>query len=407
MAESKLQATINAFRDFIHANGWTILEEPKIQNGVQLLVTDGITRVPIDCYTNGNASIRGSAGALKTDLQNWWQERKASPTSPLLEEAKLSATVRTIIEAFRAFAVSQGWAPAGRVIHSGIYQLRLTSGNITVPINVYPTGTVLIQGNPSEMHSIIEQWWQQQQARSGLWEQAPPPVEQLPEQTPAPSSSSVLERNFGAHIGLDESGKGDYFGPLVIGAVYVDERTEDQLKALGVRDSKLLTDNRILALAEEIKALCPHLVVPIEPKRYNELYNRIHDLNRLLAWGHAWTLEQMLEKVPSNLAIIDQFGDKSYILQALREKGRSITIEQRPRAEEDVAVAAASILARARFVQQLEQLSKRVGQALPKGASNPAIVTVGREIVAKFGKDILTEIAKLHFKTTQLVLQTN
>jgi ribonuclease HIII len=205
---------------------------------------------------------------------------------------------------------------------------------------------------------------------------------------------------------LDESGKGDYFGPLVIGAVYVDEQTESRLIELGVRDSKLLTDNRILALAEEIQALCPHFVVPIEPKRYNELYNKIHHLNRLLAWGHAWTLEQMLEKVPCNLAIIDQFGDKSYILQALREKGRSITIVQRPRAEEDVAVAAASILARAKFVQQLEQLSKRVGKALPKGASDPAIVSVGREIVAKYGKDILTEVAKLHFKTTQVILQS-
>ena len=407
MAESKLQANIDAFRDFAHTNGWSILEERKIQNGFQLLVTDGITRVAIDCYTNGNASIRGSAGALKTDLQNWWQQRKASPASPLFEEVELSATVRAIVEVFRAFAVSQGWTPAGRMIHNGIYQLRLTSGNIAVPINVYPTGTVLIQGNPSEMRGIIEQWWQQQQIPSDLWEQEPLPVEQLPEQTTVPVSSSLPEKDFVAHIGLDESGKGDYFGPLVIGAVYVDERTESRLKALGVRDSKLLTDNRILAMAEEIKALCPHLVVPIEPKRYNELYNKIHDLNRLLAWGHAWTLEQMLEKVPSNLAIIDQFGDKSYILQALREKGRSITIEQRPRAEEDVAVAAASILARARFVQQLEQLSRRVGQTLPKGASDPAIVEVGREIVAKYGKDILTEVAKLHFKTTQLILQTS
>src|SRR5258706_4268669 len=406
MAESKLQANIDAFRDFVHTNGWTILEERKIQNGFQLLVTDGITRVAIDCYTNGNASIRGSTGTLKADLQNWWQQRKASSASPLLEEAKLSATVRTIVEAFRAFAVSQGWTPAGRLIQNGTYRLHLTNGNITVPIDVYTTGKVLIQGNPSEMRSIIEQWWQQQQTRSGLWEQAPAPVEQLPEQTHVPSSSSLLEKDFVAHIGLDESGKGDYFGPLVIGAVYVDERTESRLKALGVRDSKLLTDSRILAMAEEIKALCPYLVVPIEPKRYNELYNKIHHLNRLLAWGHAWTLEQMLEKVPSNLAIIDQFGDKSYILQALREKGRSITIEQRPRAEEDVAVAAASILARARFVQQLEQLSRRVGTALPKGASDPAIVAGRREVVAKHGRGILGEVAKLHFKTTEVILQS-
>ncbi len=238
-----------------------------------------------------------------------------------------------------------------------------------------------------------------------------PPAEPIGAQpsfleTPSTASPTVINTARIPRIGLDESGKGDYFGPLAIGAVYVDEQTEERLLALGVRDSKLLADHRILALAKEIKGLCPHFVVPIEPKRYNELYNKIQHLNRLLAWGHAWTLEQMLEQVPGDLAVIDQFGDESYILQALRERGRSITIVQRPRAEEDVAVAAASILARAKFVQQLEQLSRRVGKTLPKGASDPAIVATGREIVAKFGKDILTEVAKLHFKTTQTILQT-
>jgi ribonuclease HIII len=137
------------------------------------------------------------------------------------------------------------------------------------------------------------------------------------------------------------------------------------------------------------------------------LYNRVQNLNRLLGWGHAWTLEKMLEKVSTNLAIVDQFGDESYVRKALREKGQQITLVQRIHAEQDAAVAAASILARAKFVQQMEQLSQRVGKTLPKGSSDPAIVTVGRELVAKYGKDILTEIAKLHFKTTKLILQTS
>ena len=159
-------------------------------------------------------------------------------------------------------------------------------------------------------------------------------------------------------------------------------------------------------MAEEIKALCPHFVVPVEPKRYNELYNKVQNLNRLLGWGHAWTLENMLEKVSCNLAIVDQFGDESYVRNVLGEKGRQITLVQQIHAEEDVAVAAASILARARFVQQLAQLAKRVGITLPKGASNPEIVTTGRAIVAKFGEDTLGEIAKLHFKTTEVILQS-
>src|SRR6266849_1294416 len=109
-----------------------------------------------------------------------------------------------------------------------------------------------------------------------------------------------------------------------------------------------------------------------------------------------------VKEISYDLDIIAQFADESYELKALREKGRQITLVQQIHAEKDIAVAAASILARARFVQQLEQLSIRVGKRLPKGSSDPAIVTIGREIVTQYGKDILAEIAKLHFKTTEM-----
>ena len=192
----------------------------------------------------------------------------------------------------------------------------------------------------------------------------------------------------------------------MIAAVYIDVQSETSLQRLEVRDSKLLADRRMLEMAEEIKKLCPHIVVPVEPRRYNELYAKTGNLNRLLAWGHAWTLEQLLEKAPCKLAIIDQFGDPSYILNALREKGRQITIELRTHAEEDIAVAAASILARAKFVQMMEQLSKSAGEVLPRGASDPSIVAVGRRIVASGGREKLAEFAKLHFKTTDVILQS-
>jgi len=173
LAGKQLQVVLDVFRTYILQRGWSILNEREIQSGVQLLVTDGITRVAIDCYTNGNALIQGLAGALKTDLQSWWEQQKASPDSPLFEKVELSAAAKTIVEAFRTFAVKQHWSPAGRMLHDDIYQLRLTSGNITVPIKVHPNGTVLIQGNPSAMRSLIEQWWgqQSQQIPSGLWEQ--------------------------------------------------------------------------------------------------------------------------------------------------------------------------------------------------------------------------------------------
>ena len=205
---------------------------------------------------------------------------------------------------------------------------------------------------------------------------------------------------------MDESGKGDYFGSLVIAAVYVDEKTEPQLVALGVRDSKRLQDNLILRLAEEIKGLCQYDVVPISPKAYNKLYSDIGNLNRLLAWGHARALENVLKKVTCDLAVADQFGDANFLRNALLSEGRKITLEQRPRAEEDIAVAAASILARAEFVRRIELLSRQLGRTLPKGSSDPSIVTIGREIFTKGGVQSLSEVAKMHFKTTRTITQS-
>src|SRR5439155_22398199 len=113
----------------------------------------------------------------------------------------------------------------------------------------------------------------------------------------------------------------------------------------------------------------------------NELYTKVQNLNRLLAWGHAWTLENMLEKVSCDLAVVDKFGDESYLRKALREKGHQIIVVQQTHAEEDTAVAAASILARARFVQQMEQLSKPIVKTLPKVASDQLMIRGGRELV--------------------------
>ena len=204
-------------------------------------------------------------------------------------------------------------------------------------------------------------------------------------------------------IGIDESGKGDYFGPLVIAAVHVTPRLEEDLLALNVRDSKKIADSVIKTLAVDIKTLCRHSVIAIGPERYNELYGKIRNLNRLLAWGHAKALETLLEQVPCERAIADQFGDERLILNALQEKGRKITLEQRHKGEEDIAVAAASIVARDEFVRRLGRLSSDLGVPLPKGASQ-AVEVAAKAVVKKHGKDGLAKVAKLHFKTTKAVL---
>jgi len=207
-------------------------------------------------------------------------------------------------------------------------------------------------------------------------------------------------------IGLDESGKGDYFGPLVVAGVQVDPELSARLTAWGVKDSKRLSDKRILDLEPMIRQACPHSIVAIGPERYNELYEKIRNLNKLLAWAHARTLENLLSERESPRAIADQFGDAQFIKNALMAKGRQIVLEQRPRAEDDPAVAAASILARAEFLKRLKRLSEEHQMDLPKGASDRVREAAVR-LVREKSAEALKKVAKWHFKTTQQVIEAS
>jgi len=206
-----------------------------------------------------------------------------------------------------------------------------------------------------------------------------------------------------AYIGTDESGKGDFFGPLVIAGVLVTPQSLLRLEEIGVRDSKRMSDNRVSELGTTIRSELPNSIVVIGPERYNELYDKIRNLNRLLAWGHARAIENILEKHECQCALTDQFGDEKFVKNALLEKGKKIELVQRPKAEEDLAVAAASILARGEFVRRLENLSRTCGVELPKGCSSD-IVGVGKKLTGKFGGEILRKTAKCHFKTTKQIL---
>lgn len=204
----------------------------------------------------------------------------------------------------------------------------------------------------------------------------------------------------GGWIGTDEAGKGDYFGPLVVAGVYATEQTAILLRQIGARDSKTLSDKRVAEMSAEIRDTCPVNVVAIGPERYNEMYAKVRNLNRLLAWAHARVIENLLEKIRCERVVSDQFGDARVLQRALMEKGKRVQLEQRHRAEDDLAVAAASIVARAEFVHRLEQLSASYGVHLHKGAG-PPVLTAGRVFLAKHGRDALAKVAKLHFKTTQ------
>ncbi len=203
-------------------------------------------------------------------------------------------------------------------------------------------------------------------------------------------------------IGVDEAGKGDYFGYLVVAAVFVGD-DEQKLKALGAKDSKLLSDYAISKMAPKIKKLCGHDVVKISPEKYNVLYKKFGSLNKLLAWGHARAIENLLSKVQCDLVITDKFGEESFLEEALMEKGKKARIEQKVHGESDVAVAAASIIARHEFLKTLRALGREVGSVLPKGATH--VEEAAKELVKKHGEDVLSYVAKLHFKTTKRVLK--
>ena len=210
------------------------------------------------------------------------------------------------------------------------------------------------------------------------------------------------------HLGVDESGKGDFFGPLVIASAYIDNSIAKDYKRIGVIDSKRITsDKKAIKMAEEIKIASKgqYSIVTLGPEAYNRLYGQFANLNKLLAWGHARVIENLLEKVPDcPRAVADQFGPKSRTESALMERGQKITLEQRPRAESDPAVAAASILARAEFLKQLDKLGQPYDIKLLKGAS-AQVKSLAVETVQKHGPEILPLLAKCHFKTAKEVLR--
>ena len=209
------------------------------------------------------------------------------------------------------------------------------------------------------------------------------------------------------HIGVDESGKGDFFGPLVVAAVYVNEAMVHELIRVGVCDSKTIkSDKKIIGLAKEIKKIVGNRLsmVTIGPAAYNRMYAKIGNVNKILAWAHARTIENVLEIVPDcPRALADKFGPETRIKNALLERGKKIILEQRTKAESDPAVAAASIIARAGFVTAMSRMEKTYQLDIPKGC-NEKVRQVAQYLIQNHSPSLLSECVKCHFKTTDQVL---
>ncbi|MDF7826057.1 ribonuclease HIII [Pontiellaceae bacterium B12227] len=256
-------------------------------------------------------------------------------------------------------------------------------------INLYNSGKLLVQGKAA-------QEWITFTLETEILKEAQLGYEEL--QDP---------EAYKPHMGIDESGKGDFFGPLVIASAFVNEELVEKLRDMGVRDSKKISsDNVALNMARDIKKLLGNrcAMVTIGPRSYNRMYAKIRNVNKMLAWGHARAIENLLEKVPDcPRALSDKFGPTHQIERALLDKGKKIQLDQRTKAESDPAVAAASILARAGFLYALKEIGKTHNFEVPKGASEK-VRKEAEKLVAYKGPGILLDTAKCHFQTTDKVL---
>ncbi len=258
-------------------------------------------------------------------------------------------------------------------------------------INLYTSGKLVVQGKKAQEFVLFT-------------------LEPLVLQSASLGYEEVLDpKMFAPHMGSDESGKGDIFGPLITVAAFIDETTGKQLADLGIRDSKTISDGQIQKFAAEVRKLLGRqncAFVLLRPPTYNRLYAKIPNVNRLLAWCHARAIETLAEQRPDcTRVVIDQFAKtEATINRALMPRGRKLTVEQMHKAERDIAVATASVLARDVFITEMRKLSEAAGITLPKGAG-PKVPQALAELLSKSGPACLPAYAKCHFKTVTEALE--
>lgn len=291
---------------------------------------------------------------------------------------------------FRDFLARRGYH-----FESRPHQAFLAKGNSTV-VNLYENGKVVIGGSRTDEQGIILSYIE---SLGGITE---------PQDHAARHVVPALDFHV-TRVGMDEAGKGDFFGPLVAGGVLATEYQADKMRSGGVRDSKELKDSSIRELADwlrkDVLERGQWRTVTIPPDRYNLLILRMGNLNRLLGWAHARALEEVLKfNEPCSLAIADQFGDPKYIEDALMANGRKVQLVQTPKGERDVVVAAASILARHEFVSAMEAMSERFGETFPLGSTH--VEEFAKGLVNRHGPLVLLDTAKIHFATTERVVES-
>lgn len=388
-----------------------IIDESAVKDGHRFDVGDKNGRAVVIVYKGVKASIvpQGAKGSARAAVEQLIADNFPAPKVEKRPPRPFFVPTPNHLKTLRELVQDAGGSEEPANQHEDA-RLVLQRGPTRALIVVYSSGRAVLQAGQApaydELDAIVDR------ALQGLGGGADPSVVTERAAASKEAQETATARLDEPHIGTDESGKGDFFGPLVSAAVFIDARTKRELEELGVVDSKKLSDGRIRKLAAEIRRVSDgqFAVTRINPDRFNTLFRQMHsegkNLNTLLAWGHARSIEDLLRKgIKAPFAIVDQFGDVSYIENKILADTRQSGIEilQYPKAESDTAVAAASILARESFIDWLDRESAKLGMPLPRGASD-LVIAAGRDIVARHGADKLASVAKLNFKTIKKVL---
>ena len=382
---------LNELKAFIQAQGWKWESGKSIQYGEQIIVSVGSRRASVNFYyKRGRMVVGGSDSPLKQALQAWIKGLSSS-TKPEPSTKSARPTVRkgTRLDELKDFIAERGWQwGTGKDIPYG-EQIVVSDAGVTALVNFWPKrGKMQVQGNNSALKSALAAWVTGESGQVA-------------------SSASVSP-----HIGMDESGKGDWFGPLVVAAVYVDSQKAMALRQIGVRDSKTFKAHEIQRLAGEIERQIPsewrHVWV-IDLERYNELYRKHKNINLLLADAYAQVAQKVWQATQAQQIVCDQFSKRADRLEnAFAAQGLPRPTQQHRAESASIAVAAASILASAAFADALKELGQKaaLGEPLPKGSSKKdKLEAAARLIIQIQGVEALGHYAKLHFKPIQNLLQ--
>lgn len=406
---------INFTQSYCQDKGWYLSPEESIQDGLQFTISPPHPpTLKVNIYNTGTHLPKTHE---KIEFQKFLEELAVLDQSkiPIQNINEIFSIINSELRVLIRDGLDKLRPIESRKEQHCEYSYRFESGKEKIIVKQYINGKLQLQGSAGELYKkildIIISLYNLKNPKAQL--SVDNYLKYETEESLSFKKDTLKPLQFNIpfpHIGTDESGKGDYFGSMVIAGVWLDETTKAKLEALEIKDSKLLSDRRCQELATKIREICNGKFEEVEilPERYNELYDQLKregkNLNHLLAWGHARAIESLLERHPCSYAVADQFGDEKLILSTLMEKGKKLELVQTPKGERYIAVAAASILARDRFLSRMEKLSQEYDIVLPKGASD-IVVLPARQIVEKKGIGEIKKVAKLHHKTTQKVLE--